>query len=99
MKFIVSDNAKTELRNVLETKKDPNRHFRIYIRGYSWGGPLFDVGLDDERESDYSEDFESSKILVDQDYLNTFGGFEVDYMKNFFNKGFSVRPFKYGGRC
>lgn len=35
MKFIVSDNAKTELRNVLETKKDPNRHFRIYIRGYS----------------------------------------------------------------
>ena len=35
MKFIVSDNAKTELKNVLDTKKDPSRHFRIYIRGYS----------------------------------------------------------------
>ncbi len=35
MKIIVSDNAKTELNHVLDTKKDPDRHFRIYIRGYS----------------------------------------------------------------
>lgn len=60
---------------------------------------MFDVSLDEERANDYSEPFEDAKILVDQSYIEKFDGFQIDFVKTFFNKGFAVRPFKYGGRC
>ena len=35
MKFKLTEAATTEFQNVLDTKKDPNRYFRVYVRGYS----------------------------------------------------------------
>ena len=99
MKFTLTDAATLELKSVLEQRRDPNRFFRVYIRSYSWGGPLFDVGLDDQREEDYAEEFLDSKILIDQSYIEKFGGFNIDFSKNFFSKGFVVRPLKYGSKC
>lgn len=99
MVFNVTKAAEFELENVLETRQNQALLFRIYVRGYGWGGPLFDVGLDEQRETDYAEAFKDSMIIVDEELKERFGGFEIDFASNFFNKGFVVRPNRFASRC
>ena len=99
MKIQLTDAARVEFETVLSRYEENPPVFRIFVKGYSWGGPLFDVGLDGRRESDYAEEFMNTYIVVDQFYMDKLEGFNVDYVKNFFNKGFSIRPFKYSARC
>lgn len=35
MKIKLTEAASAEFQNVLGNRRDPNRHFRVYVRGYS----------------------------------------------------------------
>ena len=35
MKFTITDEAMLEFKSVLDQRRDPDRFFRVYIRGYS----------------------------------------------------------------
>lgn len=61
---------------------------------------MLGITLDELKETDYSEKFEYGTLVVDKDLLDTFKGFHIDFQKNFFSKGFVVKPNEFGGgRC
>ena len=99
MKINLTDAAKAELEAVLSRYTESPKAFRIFVKGYSWAGPYFDVVLDERRESDCAEPFMNTVIVAEKFYVDKFEGFNIDFSKNFFNKGFVVRPLKYGSRC
>lgn len=61
---------------------------------------MLGITLDELKENDYSEKFEEATIIVDKELLDMFKGFEIDFQKNWFSKGFVVTPKEFGGgRC
>lgn len=61
---------------------------------------MLGITLDELKDNDYSQDFEDGKLVVDKELLEMFGGFEIDFQKNWFSKGFNVIPNKFGAaRC
>lgn len=99
MVFKVTEEAKKELINTLETRKNTAMNFRVFVRGIGWGGPVFGIALDEQKENDYTEDFGNGKLMVEKDLKDQFKTFEIDFMKNFFSKGFVVRSQYGGSRC
>ena len=91
MKINISQSAKDEFRSVKDTNRAEELIVRVFVKGYGWGGPTFGITLDELKENDYHETFEEGKIVIEKDLLDIYGGFDVDYQKNWFSKGFYVR--------
>lgn len=53
---------------------------------------MLGIALDELKENDYVEEFEDGKIVVDEELLDMYKGFEIDYQQNWFSKGFTVIP-------
>jgi HesB-like selenoprotein len=68
-----------------------DRHHRIHLQGIGWGGPVFTLVLDEQREDDYVENINGLKVLVNNDLIENYNEFEIDYTSRFLFKGFSVR--------
>lgn len=92
MKIHVTDQALPELQNKVDLTGSDNLHIRIFVKAYGWGGPVLGVTLDEKQDSDYLEEQEGIKFVVDTDLVERYGGFEVDYSMSWFAKGFLVRP-------
>lgn len=61
---------------------------------------MLGITLDELKDTDYSEDFEDGKLVVDKELIDMFKGFQIDFQKNWFSKGFVVTPEQFGaGRC
>ena len=61
---------------------------------------MLGITLDELKDTDYSEDFEDGKLVVDKELIDMFKGFQIDFQKNMFSKGFVVKPEQFGaGRC
>lgn len=93
MNIKVTSEAIEQLRN---RYNNTDRAFRVMINGFGWGGPVFGIVLDEQLEDDHLEEKEGIKFVVNTDILNQFGTFTIDYMSNFFRKGFVVSS-SYGG--
>jgi len=87
MKIKVTEEALEQLRN---RYNDVNKAFRVMINGFGWGGPVFGIVLDEQSTEDHMEEKEGIKFIVNTDISDQFGTFTVDYMSNFFRKGFVV---------
>ena len=95
MNIKVTNKALDEIKKVLKEKNITSKKIRIFLAGIGWGGPTFNLALDEQKENDkiYSEesiDFIADKILIDQ-----YRGFKIDYSNFFLRRGFLVHP--YGG--
>jgi len=93
MSIKVTNKALGEIKKVLEQKNATNKKIRIFLAGIGWGGPSFNLALDEQKENDeiYSEDgidFVADKSLIDQ-----YGGFKIDYSNFFLQRGFLVHPY------
>lgn len=44
------------------------------------------------KKNDYVEEHDGYSIIVDQDLIDRYKGFEIDYTMTWFSKGFVVRP-------
>ena len=97
MKITVTEKAIQKLKG--EILKKENNGFRINIRGIGWGGPVFDIVQDEQYENDYIEIIEGIKVLVSQENIEKFGGFEIDYSSFILTRGFYIRALRYGSRC
>ncbi len=53
---------------------------------------MFGVALDERHDSDYEEEQNGAKIIVDKELLDIYKGFEIDFTESWFSKGFFVRP-------
>lgn len=93
MNINVTNKALKEIKKVLEEKNTTSKKIRIFLAGIGWGGPTFNLALDEQKENDkiYSEnnvDFIADRSLIDQ-----YEGFKIDYSNFFLQRGFLVHPY------
>ena len=93
MNIEITSKAKNELKNILEEKKSTTAKIRIFLAGIGWGGPRFNLALDEQKENDknYSED--GIHIIAEKNLVDQFKGFKIDYSNFFLQKGFSIFPY------
>lgn len=72
---------------------------RITINGFGWGGPVFGITLDEKFEGDFVKEIDGFKFAVESNLIDQFGNFTIDYISNFFRKGFVVSTEKGTSSC
>ena len=87
MKIKVTKKAISQLEFMYS---DDTKVIRIQINGFGWGGPVFGIVLDEQYDDDYMEEQKGMKFAVNNDILERFSGFNIDYIASFFRKGFVV---------
>ena len=92
MNIDITSKASEKLKNILEEKNTPSAKVRIFLAGIGWGGPRFNLALDEQKGNDkiYSED--GIHIIADKNLIEQFKGFKIDYSNFFLMKGFSIYP-------
>lgn len=91
MKVEITQKAQEELKKVLSSRKD-EKPLRIYIVSYGWGGPSFGLALDEQKEGDIKVNSNGFDFVMDEDLVESFGSFKIDYSDNWIRKGFTVIP-------
>lgn len=93
MNIKVTHKALDEIKKVLAEKNKSTKVIRIFLTGIGWGGPKFNLALDEQKENDetYSED--SIDFVADKNLINQYKGFKIDYSNFFLQRGFLVYPY------
>lgn len=99
MKIKVSNKAKEMIQKTIDEKNITEPNIRIYISGIGWGGPTFGIALDEQKDNDFLEEKDGIKYLVEEELIQKYGGFEIDYSNGWLYRGFHVRPNSGGSFC
>ena len=93
MNINITKKALTEIKNVLKEKNTASKKIRIFLAGIGWGGPTFNLALDEQKENDeiYLED--SVDFIADRSLIEQYRGFKIDYSNFFLRRGFLVHPY------
>ena len=97
MKVDITEKAQEELKKVVKEKS--NKSLRIYIAAFGWGGPSFGLALDEQKEGDAKTEAGDFTFLLEEELVDNFDAFTIDYSDNWLKKGFSVVPDKGGSTC
>ena len=98
MRVDITEKAQEELKKVVK-EKDNNKSLRIYIAAFGWGGPSFGLALDEQKEGDAKTEAGDFTFLLEEELVDNFDAFTIDYNDNWLRKGFSVTPDKGGSSC
>ena len=96
MKIKVTDRATEE---ILSSVGERTTDVRILVKGYGWGGPVFGIALDEQTENDYAMKIGDQNFVVENELIDVYQGFEIDFQDNWFSKGFTVRATYGGSSC
>ncbi len=93
MNIKITKKALVETKKVLKEKNATSKKIRIFLAGIGWGGPTFNLALDEQKENDeiYSED--SVDFVADKNLIDQHRGFKIDYSNFFLQRGFLVHPY------
>ena len=93
MNIKVTNKALDEIKKVLTEKNTTSNKIRIFLAGIGWGGPKFNLALDEQKENDeiYSEN--SVNFVADKNLIDQYKGFKIDYSSFFLQRGFLVYPY------
>ena len=93
MNINVTNKALDEIKKVLKGKNATSKKIRIFLAGIGWGGPTFNLALDEQKENDkiYTED--SVDFVADKSLIDQYRGFKIDYSNFFLQRGFLVHPY------
>ena len=93
MNINVTNKALDKIKKVLTEKNTTSKKIRIFLAGIGWGGPKFNLALDEQKENDeiYSED--NVDFIADKSLTDQFSGFKIDYSNFFLQRGFLVHPY------
>lgn len=91
--------AREELRKYLESKNNLNKPLRVYVAGLGWGGPTFGLALDEQKDDDSIVKVDDFTFVLDQDIVNNFDEFNIDYSNNWLRRGFQVTAGRGGSHC
>ena len=84
----LSENAKKEVKRLLEQKK-PESFLRVGVKGGGCSGMTYDVQFDDKSgEFDRVFDFDGVKVVCDSKSLIYLDGMTVDYSDELVGGGF-----------
>ena len=92
MNINITNKALVEIKKVLKEKNSTSIKIRIFLAGIGWGGPRFNLALDEQKENDkiYTED--SVGFVADKSLIDQYRGFKIDYSNFFLQRGFLIYP-------
>jgi iron-sulfur cluster assembly accessory protein len=87
----LTDDARDQLRTMIEKKGNPNLALRVWVQpggcsGFSYGMALDDAPLDDDVVSEVN----GLRVIVDAFSSQHLGGAKVDYVDSLMGAGFTV---------
>lgn len=96
----MSEVAYNEFKALLEQNKVENFVIRINLAGMGWGGPVFNIVLDEQKDTDIAEKINDITFLIDKALVTDFEGFEITCAAEN-GRGLSLEPLKKGegGGC
>ncbi len=92
MDIKLTDEAKKELAKLAEQKDYNDKPLRIYLAGYGWAGPSFAIALDELKDGDVKSEVDNFTFIVEEELVDTFPSFTVDYSNSWLRRGFLVIP-------
>ena len=84
MKISISESAKKQFM------EDNNKNYRIFIKGYGWGGPVFGLAQGEPQEEDETYTIDNINFSVEKDISDLIPGFHIEYYKGIFQRGYVV---------
>lgn len=76
-----------------------DQSIRIFIKGFSWGGPKFGITLDRVTENDFVLELETFNVIVEKEIIDLYGEFSIDFLDTWIGKDFIVLPNKGQSSC
>lgn len=97
----MSNTAYEEFSKFLEQNNVTSKILRIFLAGNGWGGPIFNLALDEQKLEDVVEKIEDITFLVEGNLYKEFGGFSILCAEENGSGGFSIDPVNKpeGGGC
>lgn len=92
MSVKIDDLALKQLMSLLSEKGLDSKTLRIIVAGMGWGGPQFNLALDEQKENDFVQVVDELTFLVDKNLLDEFKGFSIDSFNQGGNTGLYVQP-------
>lgn len=93
MKITISEKAREQL------KESESKNLRIFLKGYGWAGPSFGLAQAEPEEGDKMFPVDDYSIAIEEDVSDLVSGFEIDYYKGVFQKGYVVYANGNRGSC
>lgn len=90
MRIDITEKASVELEKLMKAKEE--KSLRIHVGSYGWAGPSFGLALDEQIDGDAVTEVNGYTFLVEEDLLDAYNGFTIDYSDSWLKKGFSVIP-------
>lgn len=84
MNISISENAKKQL------KESDSKNYRIVIKGYGWAGPVFGLAQGEPQEGDETYTIDNINFSVEKEIADLIPGFQIEYYKGLFQKGYAV---------
>lgn len=88
----MSDKASSEFQQFLKDNEVTSKVVRIHFAGMGWGGPVFNLVLDEQKETDNTEVIEELTFLVDKKVTEQFGALSILCGDENGRGGFSIEP-------
>lgn len=93
MAFVnMSELAFTEFKKFLQENNVTSDEIRINLTGNGWGGPVFNLVLDEQKEDDNVEKFGDIKLVVNKNVNDEFGSLVIKCGEENGLGGFSIEP-------
>jgi len=95
MAFVkMSELAYEEFKKFLEEHKVTSDEIRINLAGNGWGGPVFNLVLDEQKEDDNVEKIGDIKLVIKKSVNDEFGSLVIKCGEENGLGGFSIEPEK-----
>jgi len=95
MAFVnMSEMACEEFKKFLKEHNVTSDEIRINLSGKGWGGPVFNLVLDEQKEDDNVEKIGDIKLLVAKSVTDEFGNLIIKCGEENGLGGFSIEPEK-----
>ena len=88
MKTSVDPKTIEKIHEILEQRKSPNKHIRIYMKGMKCGGPIFGIVIDEAKEGDLTDVQDGITFVIEPDLYDQNGDFAIEFASG----GFAVVP-------
>ncbi len=93
MAVIITDDAKTEVVELMKDSGYKDPVLRLSIAGFGWGGPRLGLVLDELEENENVVTNNDVKIAYDrriEDYVNSARNITIDFRKDKYGAGFVI---------
>lgn len=89
----ITKKAAEKLNEIKQKNSDKsNAMLRIEFGGHGWGGPIFNLSLDEKKsDNDIVVESEGVKIVFESDFEEYLSESTIDYSDSWYKRGFTIK--------